>query len=64
MHECDPERIVIEHANGFTMVDTKEFESGTVTYVLPSQCEQVFYSKLPGKASWSYVVRFDQEEDQ
>jgi hypothetical protein len=50
MHERDPERIVIEHDNGFTMVNTREFESGTEPYVPPSQCEQVFYSEVPGKA--------------
>jgi hypothetical protein len=44
MHECDPKIIVIEHANGFTMVYTREFEAGIEPYVLPSQCEQVFYS--------------------
>ena len=59
MHERDPERIVIEHANGFTMVNTREFEPGTEPYVLPSQCEQFFYSEVPGKAGWSYVVRYD-----
>jgi hypothetical protein len=36
MNECDPERIVIEHANIFTMVNTRTFEPGTKTYVLPS----------------------------
>jgi len=59
MHERDPERTVIEHANGFTMVNTRAFEPGTEPYVLPSQCEQVFYSEVPGKAGWSYVVRYD-----
>ena len=28
-------------------------------YVFPSQCEQVFYSKVPGKRDWSFVVRYD-----
>jgi hypothetical protein len=59
MHERDPERIVIEHDNGFTMVTTRAFEPGTEPYVFPSQCEQVFYSQVPGKADWSYVVRYD-----
>ena len=59
MHECDPERTIIEHDNGFTMVNTREFELGTNPYVLPSQCEQVFYSKVPSKAGWSYIVRYD-----
>jgi hypothetical protein len=59
MNECDPDRTVIEHANGFTMVNTRTFEPGTKTYVLPSQCEQVFYSEVPGKAGWLYIVRYD-----
>jgi hypothetical protein len=59
MHERDPERTIIELANGFTMVNTRAFELGTNPYVLPSQCEHVFYSEVPGKAGWSYVVRHD-----
>ena len=59
MKECDPERNVIEHANGFTMVNKRALEPGTEPYVLPSQCEQVFYSEVPGKAGWSYIVRYD-----
>jgi hypothetical protein len=59
IHERDPERTVIEHYNGFTMVNTREFEPGTKPYVLPSQCEQVFYLEVPGKAGWSYIVRYD-----
>jgi len=59
MNECDPERTVIEHANGFTMVNTRELEPSTEPYVLPSQCEQVFYLEIPGKAGWSYIVRYD-----
>ena len=35
----------------------REFEPGTEPYLFPSQCEQVFYSEVPGKAGWSYVVR-------
>ena len=57
MNQRDPNRNIIEHDNGFTMVNTRLFEPGTEPYVLPSQCEQVFYSKVPGKASWSFVVR-------
>ena len=41
------------------MVNTRLFELGTEPYVLPSQCEQVFYSEVPGKAGWSFVVRHD-----
>jgi hypothetical protein len=29
MNEHDPERTIIEHANGFTMVNTRTFEPGT-----------------------------------
>jgi hypothetical protein len=39
IHEHDSERTVIEHDNGFTMVNTRAFEPGTEPYVLPSQCE-------------------------
>ena len=59
MNECDPKRIVIEHANGFNMVNTMALELGTKPYVLPSQREHVFYSEVPGKAGWSYIVRND-----
>jgi hypothetical protein len=60
MNERDPDRTVILHDNGFTMVNTRSFEPGTDHYVLPSQCEQVFYSEVPVKAGWSFVVRYDQ----
>ena len=59
MNEHDCERTVIEHANGFTMVNTRELEPGTEPYVLPSQCEKVFYLEVPSKAGWSYIVRYD-----
>ena len=59
MNEHDPEIIVIEHANGFPMVNTRALEPGTEPYVLPSQCEQVFYSEVLGKIGWSYIVRYD-----
>ena len=42
MNECDPKRTVIEHANGFTMVNTRAFQPSIGPYVLPSQCEKVF----------------------
>ena len=41
------------------MVNTRLFEPETNPYVLPSQCEQVFYSEVPGKEGWSFVVRHD-----
>ena len=57
--KCDLERTVIEHANGFTVLNTRALEPGTKPYVIPSQCEQDFYSEVLGKAGWSYTVRYD-----
>jgi len=60
LNQRDPDRTVIEHANGFTMVNTRLLESRTSEpYVLPSQCEQVFYSEVPGRMGWSFVIRHD-----
>ena len=59
MNKHDPDRTIIEHDNGFTMINTRFFELWMEPYVLPSQCEHVFYSKVPGKESWSFVVRHD-----
>ena len=39
------------------MVNTRLFELGTEPYVLPSQCEHVFYSDVPGRVGWSFTVR-------
>ena len=44
INERDPERMVIEHVYGFTMVNIRELELCTEPYVLPRQCERVFYS--------------------
>ena len=41
------------------MVDTRLFDPGMDPYVLPSQCEHVFYLEVPGKAGWSFFVRHD-----
>ena len=41
------------------MVNTREIELAREPYVLPSQCEQVFYSEVLGKAGWSYIIRRD-----
>ena len=50
LNRFDTDRTVIEHDNGFTMVNTRSLESRTSEpYVLPSQCEHVFYSKVPGR---------------
>ena len=57
LNQRDPDKTIIEHDNGFTMVNTRLFGPGTEPYVLPSQCEQLFYSEVPGKAGWSFVVR-------
>ena len=59
MNEPDPDRIVIENANGFSTITTRLFELHTDPYVLPSQCQQVFYSLVPNEVGWSYVVRYD-----
>ena len=58
MNECDHDRIIILHDNGFTMVNTRSFELRIDFYVLRSQCEQVFYSKVPGRVGRSFV-RYD-----
>ena len=50
LNQRDLDRTIVEHDNGFNMVNTRLFEPGKEPYVLPSQCEQVFYSKVPGKA--------------
>ena len=59
MNQLDSDRTIIEHDNGFTMVNTRLFEPGMDPYVLPRQCEQVFYSEVSGKVGWSFVVRHD-----
>ena len=42
------------------MVNTRLLESRTSEpYVLPSQCEQVFYSEVPGRMGSSFVIRHD-----
>ena len=42
------------------MINTRSFEPvGDEPYVLPSQCEQVFYFGVPHKLGWSFVVRHD-----
>ena len=64
LNQHDPDRTIIEHDNGFTMEKTRLFEPGTEPYVLPSQCEQVFYSEVPGKAGWSFFVRHNLREGQ
>ena len=50
---------VIEHDNGFTMANIRVVDLGTEPYVLPSQCEHVFYSEVTIKVDCSCVVRYD-----
>lgn len=56
-NEHDLERTIIEHANGFTIVNTRILEPITKPYVFPSQCEQANYLEVPHKLGWSYIVR-------
>ena len=39
------------------MVNTRLFEPRMEPYVLPIECEQVFYYEVLGKGGWSFVVR-------
>ena len=41
------------------MIKKIVFERGHDHYVFPSQCEQVFYSNVPGERDWSFFVRYD-----
>jgi hypothetical protein len=59
MNAHDPNRTVNKHDNIFTMVNTRNVEPRSKPYVLPSQCEQVFYSEVPSRGGWSYVVIYD-----
>ena len=38
---------------------SRQFNPRTQHYVLPSQCEHVFYSVVLGRGGWSFVVRHD-----
>ena len=59
LNQRDPEKTIIEHDNGFNMVNTRLFGPRMKPYVLPSQCEHIFYSEVPGRVSWSFVLRHD-----
>ena len=52
MNHHDFNKTIIEHDNGFTMVNTRLFEPGTKPYGLPRQCEQLFYSEVLGRGGW------------
>ncbi len=50
LNQNDPDRMIIQHDNEFTMINTRSFKPvGDEPYVIPSQCEQVFYSKVAHK---------------
>ena len=51
--------LIIQHANRFIMVNTRNVEPRSDPYVLPSQREYVFYLQVLGRVGWSYVVRYD-----
>ena len=55
----NPDRNVIMYDNIFIIVNTRSFKLGTDCYVLTRQCGQVFYSEVPGRVGWSFVVRYD-----
>ena len=60
LNQNDHDRTVIKHKNGFTMINTRLFEPvGNKIYVIPSQCEKVFYFGVPRKSGWSFVVKHD-----
>ena len=60
LNRTDTDRTVIEHDSGFTMINTSSFEPiGDEHYVLPSQCEKVFYFGIPHKLVCSFFVRHD-----
>lgn len=43
--QCD-ERIIIDHDNVFTMINTTRYELNKNPYVIRTQCEWVFYSQV------------------
>ena len=50
LNRNDPNRTVIEHDSGFTMINTRSFERvRDEPYVLPSQFKKVFYFGVPNK---------------
>ena len=55
----DDEMIVIDHDNGLAMINTHRCETNTYYYILPNQCEHVFFLEVPGREGWSFVVSFN-----
>ena len=59
LNQRDPATTIIECDNGLTMVNTRNLERASELYVLPHQCEHVFYSTVLVRGGWLYVVRYD-----
>ena len=59
MNQHDPNKTIIENDNVFIMVNTRLLDPGTEPYVLPRQCEHVFYSEVTGREGWSFSVKHD-----
>ena len=53
------EKIVSNHTNGFVVINTSRYEPNTELGVLPTQREHVFYTQVPSRVGWSFVVRFN-----
>ena len=63
LNQNDPDRMVIQHDNGFTMINTMSFEPvGDDPYVLPSQCEQVFTQRFQINRVGHLLLDMIQEE--
>jgi hypothetical protein len=52
------ERTIIDHDNGFAMINTTRYDLSTNPCVLTSECEQEFYSCVLGRVGWLFVVIF------
>ena len=60
LNQNDPNKTAIQQDSGFTMINTRSFDLvRNKSYVLLSQCEQVFYFGIPHKPGWSFVIRHD-----
>ena len=64
MHERDPKRTVIEHANGFTMVNTRAFEPGTEPYVFQFNVSKYFTQRYQVNQVGHTLLDMIHEEDQ
>ena len=58
LNQRDPNKTIVEHDNGFTMVNTRFFEPGTKPCVHPSQWEHGFYFEVLSRWGWSFVMRY------